>query len=231
MFFSLCSSNFSSCCPDPAAPNKASSRALGWLRARRAWAGHSGGLQLPPATPRVGGNSAFPCHPSPTFPGLVQDPPVPLSCPSVLSHRGLDQSVPPAAAQLHLPAAPGGNHLPPEQAGAPEGPGGCPGAGSEPPAPAGEGPGGCPGWGGQPHLSQSLQSSIHTSSSQLHIPVHGGSPARGGCTGDLVFAEHPEVGTELGGAGSSAGRVCARGGAISGALLGKGIARGDKGQV
>lgn len=144
------------------------------------------------------------------------------TCPSVLSHRGLDQSVPPAAAQLHLPAAPGGNHLPPEQAGAPEGPGGCPGAGSEPPAPAGEGPGGCPGWGGQPHLSQSLQSSIHTSSSQLHIPVHGGSPARGGCTGDLVFAEHPEVGTELGGAGSSAGRVCARGGAISGALLGKG---------
>lgn len=147
------------------------------------------------------------------------------TCPSVLSHRGLDQSVPPAAAQLHLPAAPGGNHLPPEQAGAPEGPGGCPGAGSEPPAPAGEGPGECPGWGGQPHLSQSLQSSIHTSSSQLHIPVHGGSPARGG----WCLLSTPRWAQSWGVLAALLGE------SVQGVVPSQGLcwgrARGDKGQV
>lgn len=43
--------------------------------------------------------------------------------------------------------------------------------------------------------------------------------------------EHPEVCTELGGGGSSGGSICASDGAISGTLLGKDAARGDKGSL
>ncbi|XP_075292480.1 NLR family CARD domain-containing protein 3 isoform X1 [Opisthocomus hoazin] len=48
--------------------------------------------------------------------------------------RGLDQSLPQAAGEVHLTAVPGGDHLLPAEAGPPHGRGGWPGAGGELPA-------------------------------------------------------------------------------------------------
>lgn len=87
------------------------------------------------------------------------------------------------------------------------------------------------------HASQSLQSFIQTSNSQLylHITVYGRQPAwsqRGGAAHVAwCLLEQPEVCTELGGGGSSGGSICASDGAISGTLLGKDAARGDEGSL
>lgn len=74
------------------------------------------------------------------------------------------------------------------------------------------------------HASQSLQSFIPTSNSQLylHITVCGRQPSQGGCTRGLVLAGHPEVCSGLG-----VWQLCwehiirAGDGAIAATLLGK----------
>lgn len=81
VFFSLFGSNVSSCYPDLAARTKASCQGLG-MASRQGGLGQGTLEGSDLQSQREFSTAAFPCHPSPTLPGLVQDPPVPLSCPA-----------------------------------------------------------------------------------------------------------------------------------------------------
>lgn len=123
-----------------------------------------------------------------TFPGLVQDPPVPLCCPTGTwiqrYHRQLARSISPQFLEdiiRHLRRL---ELLTAEEAAQVQ---------AASPLPeqvravvdvlAGKGS----------HASQSLQSFIQTSNSQLylHITVYGRQPSQGGCTRGLVLAGAP----------------------------------------
>ncbi|XP_032930405.1 NLR family CARD domain-containing protein 3 isoform X2 [Catharus ustulatus] len=101
VFLSLLGSNFSSCCPALSAANKASCQDFGMVSLR-------GGLGQ--GTEEGSGSPLLPSESEPilhcclslsplTFPGLVQDPPVPLCCPTGTwiqrYHRQLARSISP----------------------------------------------------------------------------------------------------------------------------------------